>query len=66
MFFKRKPLKNCQVSPRFFWFIKTKKYGIINACGKKGKLKKIIGSKAVVIFNDYGKQTIPANLIKII
>ena len=55
MFFKNKPLKNCQISQHYFWLIKTKKHGIINVSGKKGKLKKIVGNKATVIFDDYGK-----------
>lgn len=65
MFFKNKPLKNCQISQHYFWLIKTKKHGIINVSGKKGKLKKIVGNKATVIFDDYGKQVVPANLIRV-
>jgi hypothetical protein len=65
MFFK-KVVKNCQLSPHYFWFIRTKKFGIINLCGEKGKLKKIVGSRAIVNFDNYGVQNVPASLIKII
>lgn len=65
MLFQKKTLKDCQVSPHYFWFVKTKKFGIINLCGEKGKLKRIIGTKAEIIFDKYGKQTVPANLVTI-
>ena len=63
MLFKKKSLKDCQVSPHYFWLIKTKKFGIINVSGEKGKLKKIVGSRATVIFNNYGTLTVPASLV---
>ena len=63
MFCKNKPLKNCQVSPHYFWLIKTRKYGIINVSGEKGKLKRIVGSRAIVNFDNYGTQTVPASLV---
>lgn len=63
MFLKRKTLKDCQVSPHYFWLIKTRKFGIVNLSGAKGKLKRIVGSKAVVNFDNYGIQTVPASLV---
>lgn len=63
MFLKKKPVKRCYISPNYFWLIKTKKHGIVNVSGAKGNLKKITGNKAIVDFDDYGKQSIPTSLI---
>lgn len=65
MLFKKKPLRKCQISPHYFWFIKTKKFGIINLSGANGKLKKIVGNRAIVEFDDYGTQTVPTSLVLI-
>ena len=63
MLFKKKSFKRCHISPHYFWLIKTRKYGIINVSGERGKLKKIVGNRATIIFDKYGEQTVPSSLV---